>query len=170
MLFEQKSMVFVSQQTVAIAIWTFEIKRHNKMAALPPLKHRQVRCKKKHHPYSRREKTSQVEWSGSGMKRLHKRMKWAASQASRNGVLVKSGFAAWRCEVEPDGSVKWRLASSLFFCPEIKKLKTGVLSFAGKKIHLNRGAVNFIYALHYNNFMFKTSCWKKIKISIDNIM
>jgi hypothetical protein len=24
-------------------------------------------------------------------------------------------------------------AASLFFCPEIKKLKTGVLSFAGKK-------------------------------------
>ena len=29
--------------------------------------------------------------------------------------------------------------------------------------HLNRGAVNLIYALHYNNFMFKTSCWKKNK-------
>ena len=84
-------------------------------------KHRQVRCKKKHHPYSRREKTSQVskandftrEWN----ERLHKQVGTV--------FLWRAAVAAWRCEVEPDGSVKWRLASSLFFLPEIRAKKWG---------------------------------------------
>ena len=39
---------------------------------------------------------------------------WLHKQVAM-GNSVKSSFAAWRCKVEPDGSVKWKLASSLFF-------------------------------------------------------
>ena len=112
-------------------------------------KHRQVRCKKKHilppqaatssvficfADYAVTSKCNGAaaernaftsEWN----ERLHPPSLcelWRDKQASRNGVLVKSGFAAWRCEVEPDGSVKWRLASSLFFCPEFGQ-KNGVI-------------------------------------------
>ena len=64
------------------------------------------------HHYSRREQLlGQQSWP------LHKRPReWLHKQVV-NGNSVKSGFAAGRCEVEPDGSVKRRLASSLFFCP-----------------------------------------------------
>ena len=51
-------------------------------------KHRQVRCKKKHilppqaatsPVFALLRRGKQVQWSGSGMERLHKRMKWLAA-------------------------------------------------------------------------------------------
>ena len=90
-------------------------------------KHRQVRCKKKHilpplaatsPVFALLRRGKQVQWSGSGMKRLHKRMKWAASQASRNVFSEDVKKSLRLLSEERLRRVKWRLASSLFFCPK----------------------------------------------------
>ena len=88
-------------------------------------KHRQVHCKKKH-ILPPQAATSQVErkrnvFTSAPRERLHKQ-----------GVTViqwRAACAAWRCEVEPDGSVKWSLASSFAIFLLFKNALMGLPSF-----------------------------------------
>ena len=90
------------------------------------------------HPYSRLVLRSLGK---GGRELLHGRRKPTTSQATARSDFTskakrrfewRAAVAAWRCEVEPDGSVKWSLAASLFFCLQ-KKGKKMIEDFSNRK-------------------------------------
>ena len=70
-----------------------------------------------------RSGTSSQATKGSDFIRRRSASYGGTSKQGVTAIEWRAAVAAWRCEVEPDGSVKWSLAASCFFAFEKRQKK-----------------------------------------------